>query len=321
MSSLMSIPSPFPRYITSLLQPMIPRASTPCIHHIAAVTPSDHPAQVPNYVSPTHPESSAPALTDPAPSAPAPPAPHPHSPAQAPALAPNPAPAAHGMRTRTKPGICVGPRPILDRNTTTSSSIRPYQKPTAVPKRDPHWLSAMTKEFNALSSNHTWDLVPRPLNANVVSSKWVYHHKFKVLVLFLPNPTHLSSYTNMVQPWPTFFFMSMILLPHHLPRRAIISFPPYVLNSQWLTWVISISFFGISVTRSPSGLFLSQENTLVKFLNVLAWNIASQVPLLLTHAPNSPRTGILSLILLSTIVSPVPCHVVKVDNFRIKFWI
>ncbi|WVZ85267.1 hypothetical protein U9M48_032214 [Paspalum notatum var. saurae] len=37
----------------------------------------------------------------------------------------------------------------------------------------------MADEFSALMSNRTWELVPRPPNANVVSGKWVYRHKLK----------------------------------------------------------------------------------------------------------------------------------------------
>jgi hypothetical protein len=36
----------------------------------------------------------------------------------------------------------------------------------------------MRSEFNALVENSTWQLIPRPPGANVVSGKWVYKHKF-----------------------------------------------------------------------------------------------------------------------------------------------
>jgi hypothetical protein len=35
----------------------------------------------------------------------------------------------------------------------------------------------MVKEFQALQSNGTWSLVPRPPHQNIVNNKWVYHIK------------------------------------------------------------------------------------------------------------------------------------------------
>jgi hypothetical protein len=42
-----------------------------------------------------------------------------------------------------------------------------------------NWHSAMVDEFTALKNNRTWDLVPRPPGANVVSGKWIFWHKLK----------------------------------------------------------------------------------------------------------------------------------------------
>ncbi|GKF81377.1 ribonuclease H-like domain-containing protein, partial [Tanacetum coccineum] len=36
----------------------------------------------------------------------------------------------------------------------------------------------MVDEYNALISNRTWALVPRPTNVNIVRSMWLFKHKF-----------------------------------------------------------------------------------------------------------------------------------------------
>jgi hypothetical protein len=35
------------------------------------------------------------------------------------------------------------------------------------------------EEYEALLSNSTWDLVPRPPRANVATNKWIFKHKLK----------------------------------------------------------------------------------------------------------------------------------------------
>jgi histone deacetylase 1/2 len=44
--------------------------------------------------------------------------------------------------------------------------------------QDPLWRAAMADEHQALIDNDTWSLVPRPPRANVVTDKWIFHHKF-----------------------------------------------------------------------------------------------------------------------------------------------
>lgn len=46
------------------------------------------------------------------------------------------------------------------------------------PLKDPRWLKSMKEEYHALISNGTWTLVSRPPGANVVSSMWLFKHKF-----------------------------------------------------------------------------------------------------------------------------------------------
>jgi len=75
------------------------------------------------------------------------------------------------MRTRSKSGFRV---PALFQTESLSPIPRSYRTALA----DPNWRTAMEAEFSALLSNNTWDLLPRPAGANVVTGKWVFKHKF-----------------------------------------------------------------------------------------------------------------------------------------------
>jgi hypothetical protein len=44
--------------------------------------------------------------------------------------------------------------------------------------QDPLWRAAMADEHQAFVDNDTWSLMPRPPRANVVTGKWIFHHKF-----------------------------------------------------------------------------------------------------------------------------------------------
>lgn len=39
---------------------------------------------------------------------------------------------------------------------------------------DPKWVAAMTEELRVLEVIHTWDLVARRLEMNVIALKWVF---------------------------------------------------------------------------------------------------------------------------------------------------
>lgn len=96
-----------------------------------------------------------------------PPSPN-HSPPQR--AAPPPA----RMTTRGQAGI-VKPKKIFTLYTSSVSRL-----PTSPQKAllDPNWNPSMTEEYDAQIRNKTWRLVPRPANANVINSMWLYKHKY-----------------------------------------------------------------------------------------------------------------------------------------------
>jgi histone deacetylase 1/2 len=85
--------------------------------------------------------------------------------------------ARHPMVTRARDGIHL-PNPKYANVATTAS---PPSPPTTVRAalRDPDWRMAMQEEFDALQSNGTWTLVPRPQHANVITGKWIFKNKLQ----------------------------------------------------------------------------------------------------------------------------------------------
>lgn len=83
------------------------------------------------------------------------------------------------MLTRSKAGIRT-PKTIFNLQATRPSSISPLPKTYQSALKDPNWYAAMLEENNTLLANHTCELVPPPPSANVVSGKWIFHHKTKV---------------------------------------------------------------------------------------------------------------------------------------------
>lgn len=77
------------------------------------------------------------------------------------------------MVTRGETGFRK-PKEILDLH---AAALSPIPKTYRGALADPNWRDAMIEEFTALQNNHTWDLVPLPTDANVVTGKWVYRHK------------------------------------------------------------------------------------------------------------------------------------------------
>jgi hypothetical protein len=58
------------------------------------------------------------------------------------------------------------------------TTLSPIPKLVWVTLDDPQWRAAMAEEYATLMSNNTWDLVPRPRDANVVIDMWKFKHKF-----------------------------------------------------------------------------------------------------------------------------------------------
>ncbi|GJR38914.1 ribonuclease H-like domain-containing protein [Tanacetum coccineum] len=92
-----------------------------------------------------------------------------------PATQPKPV-STHPMVTRAKAGI-FKPLERMNYHVTTTS---PLPRSHTYALRDPNWKKAMLDEYNALITNGTWVLVPRPANVNVVRSMWIFKHKFHV---------------------------------------------------------------------------------------------------------------------------------------------
>jgi histone deacetylase 1/2 len=76
------------------------------------------------------------------------------------------------MTTRAKDGLRF---PALYNSMALSPVPRTFRSALA----DPNWRAAMQEEYTALLQNNTWDLVPRPSQGNIVSSKWIFRHKFR----------------------------------------------------------------------------------------------------------------------------------------------
>ncbi|GJX99036.1 ribonuclease H-like domain-containing protein [Tanacetum coccineum] len=78
------------------------------------------------------------------------------------------------MVTRSQAGIVK----LIDRLSLHTSPLSPIPKSPFLALKDPNWSNAMHDEYNTLVKNSTWILVPRPSNANLVRSMWLFKHKF-----------------------------------------------------------------------------------------------------------------------------------------------
>jgi len=155
-SPLSSSPPPIPPPTQPPILDLAP--SSP----IAPTLPPSLPAS-PNSPSPIHPSpASIP------------------SPIPAPLLLPSNQPITHSLTGSSKPRSFPGFTSFLSRHplvTFTSVILSPAPSTYKQAASKSEWVAAMTTEFQALLTNNTWSLCPRPLNHNVIRNKWVFKVK------------------------------------------------------------------------------------------------------------------------------------------------
>ena len=87
----------------------------------------------------------------------------------------NPQENIHKMKTRAKNNI-TKPNPKYGFLAAGTISTEPKTIQQAL--KDKNWSPACSKEFDALTLNQTWDLVPSASTQNIVGCKWVFTTKF-----------------------------------------------------------------------------------------------------------------------------------------------
>ncbi|GJV04842.1 ribonuclease H-like domain-containing protein [Tanacetum coccineum] len=120
---------------------------------------------------------------------------------------------------------------------------------------DSNWQNAMRDEYNALIKNKTWILVPRPPDTNTTRYMWLFRHKY------LADGT-LSRYK------------ARLVANSSTQLEGVDvdeTFTPQIIRSLHQEFAMTnlgpLNYFiGISVTRDPSGLFLSQNKYAIEVL-------------------------------------------------------
>ena len=69
------------------------------------------------------------------------------------------------------------PTHLLDYHCYTALATLPEPQTYRKASTDPLWQIAMKEELDALTKNHTWDLVTLPPRQSVVGCKWIYKIK------------------------------------------------------------------------------------------------------------------------------------------------
>lgn len=166
-ASVTSPPAPSYDCFTDGLHPSIIHQWTqPSLPTPSATTTSPLPSPA---TGPTSPTSSASPISSTSSSS--------SSPSPSPTPLAIPAPLTRTMATRSMRGI-VKPRKLFNLSVTIDDpTISPLPRNPKLALSDPNWKSAMLSEFNALIKNKTWDLVPRPCDANIIRCMWIFRHK------------------------------------------------------------------------------------------------------------------------------------------------
>jgi hypothetical protein len=86
-------------------------------------------------------------------------------------------PPSHTMVTRSRTGSLI-PKTFPEFHLYHTKLVEPVSYRQAA--TDSRWMEAMQQEFDALLSNQTWTLCPRPIHHNVIRNKWVFKTKRKV---------------------------------------------------------------------------------------------------------------------------------------------
>ncbi|GJU58961.1 ribonuclease H-like domain-containing protein [Tanacetum coccineum] len=195
------------------------------------------------------------------------------------------------MVTRAQVGT-FKPNPRFHGHT---SHISPLPKSPVVAFSDSNWRDALYDKYNALIKNSTWILVPKPPNANVVRSMWLFRHKyhadgslsrykarlvanghsqqygvdcedtFSPVVKPATIRTVLSLYDSEVA-YLLIYVDDIVLTASStdLLQRIISS-----LHKEFdMTDLEALNYFlGISVTRNSTGMFLSQKKYAMELLD------------------------------------------------------
>jgi hypothetical protein len=151
----------------------LPRAATTVAPRAAPTVPSAVTDGLPPRTWPASPAAYVRCPRQPAPASTTPPPPvsRPSVGGQGMVVPVTPPENPHRMITRGKTDFRVVPdRLVL---TATASSLTPSPIPSSAHAvlADPHWHAAMEEEYEAMISNGTWELVPRPHASNVVTGK------------------------------------------------------------------------------------------------------------------------------------------------------